>query len=114
MRVEHIAIRGQRVMTDEHDDDEARNERRRQALWERELRSQGVKAWCSGRESRENNDPIQEPNLKRIGNVSPEVGDLIAIGNVEDGHRLVRVTKIYSNAPNLVRLFAIEPVTAEE
>lgn len=102
-------------MTDEHDDDEARNERRRRALWERELRSQGVKGWCSGRESRENNDPIQEPNLKRIDrNVSTEVGDLIAIGSVEDDHRLVRVTKIYSRAPNPVRSFAIEPVTAKE
>jgi hypothetical protein len=107
--------KGTRVMTDEHDDDEARIERRRRALWERELRSQGVKAWCSGRESRENNDPIQEPNLKRIDrNVSPEVGDLIAIGSVEDGHRIVRVTKIDLKAPNPVRWFAIEPVTAEE
>ena len=97
------------------DDDEVRNKNRRVALWLDKLRSRGVKAWCAERGSRENCDPIQEQNLKLIDRtVSLEVGDRLAIGSVDDGYRLVRITQIIDKLPNHVRSFAIEPVTAEK
>jgi hypothetical protein len=89
------------------------NRSTRIALWEEHLRSQGVKAWYSGRESQDNS-PIQEPLLKRIDpTVSLEVGDRLAFGSVDDGYCLVRITKIIDPDPQgtyHVRSFAVEPV----
>jgi hypothetical protein len=69
---------------DEQDDDGAGNRERHLALWQSELRRRGMKAWCSARESAANNDPIQEPNLRRLNrSARPEVGDLLAIGSVD-------------------------------